>query len=849
MTRNRLLLIAVIIMLIFPVAYSKTYSIDYNNWLTYSMGDSRYCLISGSCSLLNLVVQNLTVEGSYMNVTVIDYNVTNGMSVNGNFSVDSPTLFVDSTANRVGIGTSTVSAPLHVYGDQFPVALIERFSSDTTSDVRSAFRMRSTTNLDMADGFGGGIMFSISDLAATEDIARISAKRDGADDSGALSFETYNAGARSEKMRILPSGNIGIGTTSPEGLLALNGNPSNNAPSILLEGNVEDIAAYSGEHTTFGEYNSSTNTFTEHWRVQTGGNIGMGSNAPNNLLHLKTDTDGEGLTIQRSSVDAGAYADLKFLVSTNDASAPATYIRTYRRTAFGDNDMVFHVGETDIMYLDDSGNVGIGTTAPAHKLEVAGSINVSGDVNISGILYGGSPLDIGSDVIMYHNLNVSGIVNASKYYGDGSGLTGISGSGGGDGTGGWVNDSRSTYTDLDVNVSNNLNIMGSYGSNVIVNSSIPSEPSCPSNFVAYATYSSDINDCENLDRVTVKDTTCSPIPPPGNCWSNGAYKNALFYLPDGLNTTDSINKTLAKTSTSYYINPTECLIGRENYKVHVELVGASSCILDTNDSLYFINESGAFIFDDYGIYHSSTDTKKGILFKSLDSDRPFDMWIDNNNGYINIENGITFPQLSFEQGDIISDNGGHFNLSYTGGTGQKIAYIDLSDDWNDDRPPELKIVLHADKTTYEPKIHLTNSSTTFSTNILFYSNATYNIGSPTQAAKGIYYETAYDLTPGWDTEKDGSAMEAIMNIQTENGEILHSSLPAFAKGVFYCKGDNCLEADSYKSEEEQLSALGISKGNYTKIETRKTNHLLTALVEAQQEMAAEVCKTGNYTWC
>ena len=56
--------------------------------------DNIYCLLTGCTIIGNLIIDgNLTVEGSFVNVTVVDYNVTGSLDVNGpvtatNFSGD-----------------------------------------------------------------------------------------------------------------------------------------------------------------------------------------------------------------------------------------------------------------------------------------------------------------------------------------------------------------------------------------------------------------------------------------------------------------------------------------------------------------------------------------------------------------------------------------------------------------------------------------------------------------------------------------------------------------------------------------------------------------------------------------
>lgn len=45
-----------------------------------------------------------------------------------------------------------------------------------------------------------------------------------------------------------------------------------------------------------------------------------------------------------------------------------------------DHDMVYRINNQNILYLDDSGRVGIGTTTPLQKLDVAGNIRLTGNI-------------------------------------------------------------------------------------------------------------------------------------------------------------------------------------------------------------------------------------------------------------------------------------------------------------------------------------------------------------------------------------------------------------------------------------------------------------------------------------
>ena len=67
---------------------------------------------------------------------------------------------------------------------------------------------------------------------------------------------------------------------------------------------------------------------------------------------------------------------------------------------------VLRLGRNDAVAatFDTSGNLGIGTATPAHKLEVAGSMNVSGNLNVSGDIYANN-ITLGTSTIFLDGTN------------------------------------------------------------------------------------------------------------------------------------------------------------------------------------------------------------------------------------------------------------------------------------------------------------------------------------------------------------------------------------------------------------------------------------------------------------
>lgn len=127
----------------------------------------------------------------------------------------SPVMSIQGGGN-VGIGTTNPQLKLHV----------ERTAeTPAANDIESTALIALQTSNDMVDGFGPFLAFGIEDSAEIHNqIAGISAIRDGADDSGQLQFGVKNAGTWDfDAVVIDKSSNVGIGTTSPGEKLSVNG--------------------------------------------------------------------------------------------------------------------------------------------------------------------------------------------------------------------------------------------------------------------------------------------------------------------------------------------------------------------------------------------------------------------------------------------------------------------------------------------------------------------------------------------------------------------------------------------------------------------------------------------------
>lgn len=155
------------------------------------------------------------------------------------------------------------------------------------------------------------------------------------------------------------SGNVGIGTSSPSGKLDVAGSLG----TVSIETNGSNInfsradANYISAGSTNGFLIFRTNGANERMRIDSSGNVGIGTNSPEQLLNLyKGSATNTFLKINNTAGTTylGTNAD-----GTSELSASgATGI------------CLFKTADVERMRIDSTGNVGIGYTSPAYKLDI-----------------------------------------------------------------------------------------------------------------------------------------------------------------------------------------------------------------------------------------------------------------------------------------------------------------------------------------------------------------------------------------------------------------------------------------------------------------------------------------------
>jgi hypothetical protein len=127
-----------------------------------------------------------------------------------------------------------------------------------------------------------------------------------------------------------------------------------------------------------------------HMTIDSSGNVGIGVTDPAERLEIKDLNP----MIRLTTNSAAGVAGINFEDSTGAVEWALGFRGTDEKFYIG-NDNQYPVTNARLV-IDNSGNVGIGTTNPGEKLEVAGNIKVTGDSKLSQVTE--TAVDLGAAV-------------------------------------------------------------------------------------------------------------------------------------------------------------------------------------------------------------------------------------------------------------------------------------------------------------------------------------------------------------------------------------------------------------------------------------------------------------------
>lgn len=337
------------------------------------------------------------------------YSVLIGSTLEGGVPME---FFLSGSGRWLGIGVQGEAEQARVMLITVPYALkaveADRLSGKTASDFVLAQDLGSS----MRTALAGSPSPSLGPLITST--------------TNAIAKFTDGAGTVGNSVISESASNIGIGTAVPSAKLDVtavetstigtsvgvniqDGNARNigdlyqvgfasvfpNKPQSVFGAVVTSSWSYGKSDLFFATRDVITNTApTERMRITSNGSVGIGTMTPNARLDVtssETTTIGNSLALNIQDANARNIGDLYQIgfASVSPSKPQAVFGAVVTSSwSYGKSDLFFATRDvisdtapSERMRITSAGNVGIGTTSPTAKLDVAGNINVSGNIN------------------------------------------------------------------------------------------------------------------------------------------------------------------------------------------------------------------------------------------------------------------------------------------------------------------------------------------------------------------------------------------------------------------------------------------------------------------------------------
>ncbi len=369
-------------------------------YITQTTGPTRKTLAYTDDSLASSISIGSTITSSTIG-SVLYVGASNQLAQsNANF-------FYDYTNNRLGLGTTIPANALDVYGTMSATSVGSTYTaSKTTTTITATAGTFATGDVGKFFVWANGTIDTITAYISSSQVTVASS----------ASIGSQTGYTRKANLFVNASGNVGINNSNPSAKLDIRtssqymgnaviasevsdntslrlyrttGGPGTSYP-WYIENNVGSLLFKTGSAALIG-----SETVATVMAINASGQVGIGTTSQGGILHTVATTYGNTPVFERggqttdgmwsalriyatktTSMNDGFGSQIAFNISDDTASNVIGYIGATRAGADNTGDLVFTSiaagSESESMRIKSNGNVGIGTTNPGAKLQVAG---------------------------------------------------------------------------------------------------------------------------------------------------------------------------------------------------------------------------------------------------------------------------------------------------------------------------------------------------------------------------------------------------------------------------------------------------------------------------------------------